>query len=224
MSQFAVSPATATDLPAIAKIVQNAFEDSPNTISYWMLPRENEAAVYEWRLRRAEENFHNDPTSSFIKCVDTATDKIVAFAIWEKPYSFMTQEQKAKQQQDGREMRSNDNDLPKGTNAALLHDLDAQTARMRAKYVNREEDYVLRALATLPQYQGKGCGSALLQWSLEKVDADGRRVFLEATPQGHSLYAKFGWKDVDEMVFDLNAFGFNGHVQKIICMMRDATK
>ena len=83
---------------------------------------------------------------------------------------------------------------------------------------------VLRALATLPQYQGKGCGSALLQWGLEKIDADGRRVFLEATPQGHSLYAKLGWKDVDEMVFDLNAYGFNGHVQKIICMMRDARK
>ena len=83
---------------------------------------------------------------------------------------------------------------------------------------------VLRALCTLPRYQGKGCGSALLRWGLEKIAADGRRVFLEATPQGHSLYAKFGWKDVDEMVFDLNAFGFNGHVQKIICMMRDATK
>ena len=87
-----------------------------------------------------------------------------------------------------------------------------------------EEALVLRALATLPQYQGTGCGSALLQWGLEKVDADRKRVFLEATPQGHSLYAKFGWKDVDEMVFDLKDFGFNGHVQKIICMMRDATK
>ena len=141
MSQFAVSPVTAGDLPAIAGIAQDAFKDSPNTVSYWMLPRENEAAVYEWRLRRAEENFHNDPTSSFIKCVDTATDKIVAFAIWEKPYPSMTEEEKAKQQQDGKEKNSNDDELPEGTNAALLHDLDAQTARMRGKYVNREEDY-----------------------------------------------------------------------------------
>ena len=141
MSQFAVSPATAGDLPAIAGIAQDAFKDSPNTVSYWMLPRENEAAVYEWRLRRAEENFHNDPTSSFIKCVDTATDKIVAFAIWEKPYSSMTEEEKAKQQQYGKEKESNDDELPEGTNAALLHDLDAQTAKMRGKYVNREEDH-----------------------------------------------------------------------------------
>ena len=141
MSQFAVSPATVGDLPAIAGIAQDAFKDSPNTISYWMLPRENEAAVYEWRLRRAEENFHNDPTSSFIKCVDTATEKMVAFAIWEKPYPFKTDEEKAKQHQDGKEKRSNDEELPEGTNAALLHDLDAQTARMRGKYVNREEDY-----------------------------------------------------------------------------------
>ena len=83
---------------------------------------------------------------------------------------------------------------------------------------------VLRALHTLPEYQGKGCGSALLQWGLKQIDVDGRRVFLEATPQGHSLYAKHGWKDVNEMVFDLNAYGFNAHVQTITCMMRNSTK
>ena len=141
MPQFAVSPATAADLPAIAEIACHAFRDSPNTISYWMLPRENKAAVYGWRLRRAEDNFHNDPISSYIKCVDTVTDKIVAFAIWEKPHPSKTEEQKAKQQQDGEEKKSNNDELPEGTNAALLHDLDAQTARMRGKYVNREEDY-----------------------------------------------------------------------------------
>ena len=141
MSQFAVSPAIATDLPAIAEIACNAFKDSPNTISYWMLPRGNEAAVYEWRLRRAEDNFHNDPTSSYIKCVDTVTDEIVAFAIWGKPHPSKTEGQKAKQQQDGMEKKSDNDELPEGTNAALLHDLDAQTARMRGKYVNREEDY-----------------------------------------------------------------------------------
>ena len=141
MSHFAVSPATASDLPAIAEIAHNAFKDSPNTISYWMLPRGNEAAVYEWRLRRAEDGFHNDPTSSYIKCVDTVTDKIVAFAIWEKPHPSRTEVQKAKQQQDGTEKKHNDEGLPEGTNAALLHDLDTQTARMRGKYVNRKEDY-----------------------------------------------------------------------------------
>ena len=141
MSHFAVSPATASDLPAIAEIARDAFKDSPNTISYWMLPRGNQAAVYEWRLRRAEDNFHNDPTSSYIKCVDTVTNKIVALAIWEKPHPSKSEEQKAEQQHDGKEKKNNDEDLPEGTNAALLHDLDAQTARMRGKYVNREEAY-----------------------------------------------------------------------------------
>ncbi len=141
MSQFAVSPATATDLPAIAEIARDAFKDAPHTISYWMLPREKEAAIYEWRLRRAENDFHNDPTSSYVKCVDTVTDKIVAFAVWEKPYSSKTEEQNAKQQQDGKEKKVNDDELPEGTNAALLHNLNTQRARMIGKYVNREEDY-----------------------------------------------------------------------------------
>lgn len=141
MSQFAVSPVTASDLPAMAEVVRDAFKDSPNTISYWMLPRGNESAVYEWRLRRAEADFHNDPNSSYMKCVDTVRDKIVALAIWEEPHPPRTEEQKAKQQQGGTEKKNNAEDLPEGTNAALLHDFDAQTTRMRGKYVNREEDY-----------------------------------------------------------------------------------
>ncbi|KAL2055700.1 hypothetical protein ABVK25_003944 [Lepraria finkii] len=93
--------------------------------------------------------------------------------------------------------------MPEGTNTTLMHDFEAETQRMRNEYVNSEEDYVLRATATLPEYQGRGCASALLKAGLEKVDAEGRKVFLEATPQGHPLYIKFGWIDVDKMAFDL---------------------
>ena len=84
-------------------------------------------------------------------------------------------------------------------------------------------DEVLRAIATLPEYQGKGCATALLKAGLAKVDAEDRKAFLEATPQGHGLYIKFGWKDVDEMAFDLRKYGFQAHVQKTTCMMREVS-
>lgn len=82
----------------------------------------------------------------------------------------------------------------------------------------------MRAIATLPEYQGRGYASALLKAGLEKIDAEGRKAFLEATPQGRPLYLKFGWRDVDKMAFDLKKYGFESHVQITTCMMREVPK
>ena len=81
---------------------------------------------------------------------------------------------------------------------------------------------VLRAIATLPEYQGKGCASMLLQTGLEKIDAERAKSWLEATPQGQPLYAKFGWKVVDEIVFDLEKYGCGEWVQRTTVMERRA--
>ncbi len=75
-------------------------------------------------------------------------------------------------------------------------------------------------LATLPEYQGRGCGTLLLKFELEKVDAEGRKAWLEATPQGQHLYEKFGWTYVDEIVVDLDKYGCVQKAQKTTCMMR----
>lgn len=83
---------------------------------------------------------------------------------------------------------------------------------------------VLRAIATLPEYQGKGCASMLLQSGLEKIDAEGAKTWLEATPQGQPVYAKFGWKAVDEIVVDLEKYGCGKWVQRITVMERAAQK
>lgn len=79
---------------------------------------------------------------------------------------------------------------------------------------------VLRAIATLPEYQSKGCASMLLQSELEKIDAEKARAWLEATPQGQSLYAKFGWKMVDEIVFHLEKYDCGEWVQRTTVMER----
>ena len=80
----------------------------------------------------------------------------------------------------------------------------------------------MRAIATLPEYQGRGCASMLLQSGLGKVDAENAKAWLEATPQGQSLYAKYGWRVVDEIVFDLEKYGCGEWVQRITVMERAA--
>lgn len=220
MSNFTVSPATLVDLPGIAKISRAAFKESRHTMSYWMFPQDNEKAIYEWRLNGITNIFKNVSYCNYIKLVDTTVGMIVAFALWEVPHPPETEEEKTKREQEKKQKGDKDDKLPEGTKVQLLHDFEAETERVRSKYVDRERDYILRAIATLPAYQGKGCASLLLRSWLEKIDAEGAKAWLEATPQGQSLYAKFGWKDVDEIVFDLEKYGCGEWVQRTTVMER----
>lgn len=141
MSSFALSPAIPADLPGIAKVSRAAFIESRHTMSYWMFPRGNEKAIYEWRLNGTTNIFKNVSYCTYTKIVDTTADRIVAFALWEAPHPPETEEEKARTEQERKEKEDKDDNLPEGTNVQLLHDYDAETQRMRAKYVDREKDY-----------------------------------------------------------------------------------
>lgn len=249
MSKYAIYPATSEDISTLATVSRAAFRDNPDTISYWIFPKDNEKAIYEWRLGGITNTFHNIPECSYTKCVEVSTNKIVAFALWEGP-----QPRKGESEEpEGDERKSDrvngipkDSKLPEGTNVELMNVINKCTGKMRDKYVDSEKDYskyssflsprrcrtecgltaicqVLRALATLPEHQGKGCGTLLLKSGLEKVDAEGRKVWLEATPQGRHLYVKLGWKDVAEEATDLGEYGSAGGVQVTLGMMREAS-
>lgn len=73
----------------------------------------------------------------------------------------------------------------------------------------------------LPEYQGQGCGRTLIKSGLEIVDAAGARTELEATPQGKLVYERYGFREVDEIIFELEGYGSEGR-QVTTCMMRDA--
>lgn len=141
MSPFVVSPATAADLKSLAIISRATFRASTQSMSYWILPQENEEGIYQWRLDYITHIFHDDPTCSYVKCVDDATGKIVAFACWESPHPPKVEEQSTNEQQDKKEGTDEDALLPEGTNTRLMHDFKAETQRMRNRYVNSEEDY-----------------------------------------------------------------------------------
>ena len=95
---------------------------------------------------------------------------------------------------------------------------------MEAPYSDEMTGYVqvLRSIGTLPEYQGKGCASTLLQSGLVKIDVEGAKTWLEATPLGEPLYANFGWIDIDEIVFDLEKYDRGKWVQRTTVMERTA--
>ena len=141
MSNFTLSEATILDLPGIAKVSRAAFRDSRNTISYWAFSQNNETADYEWRLNRITNTFRDKPRCTYTKVVDTTTGRIVAFALWEAPHKLETETERTQKEQGTKENDDKGDALPEGTNVQLLHDFEAETQKMRAKYVDKEKDY-----------------------------------------------------------------------------------
>lgn len=141
MSAFTTSSATFPDLPSIATVSQAAFKDSPHTMSYWIFPQEDEEGIYNWRLRSIIDYFNNDPSTHLVKCVDIRNNKIVSFALWQKPQLRETEEEKARTIVKKKEKEDMDNELPEGTNKLLMDDFDSATQEMRRKYVDTANDY-----------------------------------------------------------------------------------
>ena len=76
----------------------------------------------------------------------------------------------------------------------------------------------------LPEWQGRGIGSAIIHWALEHLRLDSIPVFLNAQPDGYALYKRLGWKDVENIDVDLSRWvGLNrGYgVHRTVCMIRD---
>ena len=141
MSNFTLSEATISDLPGIAKVSKAAFQHSRHTISYWGFSQTNETANYEWRLNRITNTFRDMPHCTYTKVVDTTAGRIVAFALWEAPHKPETETERTQKEQGTTENDDKGDALPEGTNVQLLHDFEAETQRMRAKYVDKEKDY-----------------------------------------------------------------------------------
>ncbi len=73
---------------------------------------------------------------------------------------------------------------------------------MRKDVVRWEEEQmkggrymVLQAIATHPRWQGRGVGHRLAQWGVDKADARGLSCWTHASPAGHGLYTRAGFRE-----------------------------
>lgn len=64
----------------------------------------------------------------------------------------------------------------------------------------RESHYYVRDVGVLPNMQGKGLGSALLNPTLDRCDREGLPAYLEASSERNAaLYERLGFKLTDEL-------------------------
>jgi GNAT superfamily N-acetyltransferase len=58
----------------------------------------------------------------------------------------------------------------------------------------------LQILATHPQYQGLGAGTALCNWGLKMARLENVPVAVFASPMGRKLYRKLGFQKVNNVI------------------------
>ena len=145
MASFTVGSATKSDLPDVAAISLDAFISNPRTMSYWMLKGANREDLLVWRLSHMTHIFETQVNQRFYKLVDDKSGRIVAFTLWQFPTSIGSIEDEAEMRKMNDE-HEEQNPCPKGINEALLFDFEQETNRMRAKYVDKFNDYGKRKL------------------------------------------------------------------------------
>ena len=63
-----------------------------------------------------------------------------------------------------------------------------------------EPHWYLNVVSTIPEHQGRGLGTAVLQPVLDRCDADGARAYLESSnPRNLTLYRRNGFVDAGEI-------------------------
>lgn len=90
----------------------------------------------------------------------------------------------------------------------------------RDEIMGSEKPYfMLNSLATHPDHQGRGAGTLLLDWGLQKADKEGLVTYLDATQRARPIYAKRGFELRKVVEWDRKVWGGEG-VDVHCCMVR----
>jgi GNAT superfamily N-acetyltransferase len=209
---FEILPATKDDAPAFADIFLSAFSDDFNRRLF--PPSQN---VREWWIGKFTADFDKPQSNDvLLKAVDrteSGLDTIAAFAIWNLPPP------------DPGAVNQCHEETPQWPDEAdkeLCNWFFSKMTGQRVRFVDGRRHYCmfiscfppamfdsmhvgmliaadldLDMLGTHPDYHGRGMGSQLLKWGLEKADRDGLEAYLSASPAGRPLYEKNGFELVD---------------------------
>ncbi|KAJ5463865.1 Acyl-CoA N-acyltransferase [Penicillium sp. IBT 31633x] len=207
--------ATEADGPELAKINVQSFQD--RRLLGEVFPEASVARLQEYKAIVGMKHLAN-PNMHVLKIQDPASGELVTYSRWHLPASFgeslvTLSDQAATFAKDPLSY------APQPMNEGVLKAFKTLLEDSRKRYTT-ENDMILDLLATLPGYQGRGFGSAILKWGTQKADASQSRIFLEATPEGVSVYLKYGWKILEEVTIDFTPFGNIGS-ESFYLMMRD---
>ncbi|KAI0130554.1 acyl-CoA N-acyltransferase [Xylariales sp. AK1849] len=232
---IALVPVTSRDLAALVEVQIAAFE-SDQFSNLMVLGRDKDA--HQKHLSKSLELWMSDPASHLVQAVDTAAET-VGWSCWvlKREDSEETDSEdslhRSKSQSDltptvgeGKDLGDDDSTRPEGQAEAEQIAPQSETTKTAAqvlggvmhKDLSRWEDehlkgkkhVVLQALFTDPGYQGRGIGSKLVQWVVDRADAQGLPCWAHASPAGSSLYARAGFQVLGSNEYDLDEYAPGG--------------
>ncbi|KAJ5691946.1 hypothetical protein N7462_001369 [Penicillium macrosclerotiorum] len=198
---FEILLATEEDCPSLAKV-----EAVANTDADKEKPERNISRILfgppddvSFRAKDLTEKLQSDRTVRLWKAVVTDEEgkkKIVGFAFW-----YLYTEPKPIPEWK-------DIEWPAGANSAGCNEFIRKVVETRIKHMSEMRFGFLQVLATLREYRGHGIGSALINQGLTEGASRGLNDFwLEASNDGHGLYKRFGFQDVEPISIDLEKYG-----------------
>jgi GNAT superfamily N-acetyltransferase len=142
----------------------------------------------------------------YIKAIDTdlpASNQIVSTAKWQIYPRQRTDEELDRDAEEG----GRENMFSEGANVEAMKAFFAELVEKRRERFGGEPYVLLSVLVVHPDHQRRGLGARQLQWGLDKADELGVQAYLESSPKGKGLYAKYGFKEEGGMKFDARTYG-----------------
>lgn len=180
-----VRPATLDDVDRLAHIAAAAFYDDP--VLSWVFPDDGNRIE---RLRFLMGGLVRDmlPDGGTVHIASG-----VCAAFWRDP-SFEHGRSTADRVSEEADPRG-----PSPLAADELERLGILGAAMMANHPH-EPHWYLNVVGTIPEHQGRGLGTAVMQPVLDRCDADGARAYLESSnPRNVTLYRRNGFVDAGEI-------------------------
>ena len=211
-----IHPMTEADVPQHVNLMWDSF--GPDLMSIFF-PRGMSVADREHMAADTLKSMHkNKPTEKllFLKAVDTdlpADSQIVATAKWLIYPQERSEEELKKDEDEG----SRDDLFSEGANKEVMIPFFTELARERRERWGGRPYVLLSILAVSTAHQRKGLGGKLLKVGLDMADKMGLEAFLESSPKGKGLYAKYGFEDTGYMKFDARDYGCDRDVPH--CLM-----
>lgn len=213
-------PMTEADVPAHTDIMWRAF--GPQLMSVFFPNGMSENDLEHMQADTLKAMRKNKPTEQtlYIKSIDTdlpAGKQIVSTAKWQIYPRQRSEEELNKDEEEGKR----DSLFSEGADVTSMTAFFGELAEKRRERFGGEPYVLLSVLAVHPDHQRKGLGAKQLQVGLEKADALGVQAYLESSPNGKGLYAKYGFEDKGDMKFDARDYGREENVPHTL-MVRPA--
>ena len=210
-SSYALLPAQLSDIPILAKIAGEAFQNDRHT-ALKALP-EYGGYNHETAMNEALTSWIGLPPKRgrLLKATDNETGEILGWVCWglrgydESPATVKAGGERASKEDQA--SKSEQAEEPK-QGIARMKELTSDDMQRWMSVLMPENTKCLFIISIVvsPKHQGKGVGAALIRNGTEQADQGGVYCWVHSSEDGVSLFTKEGFKEVGHLDIDLDEF------------------